>query len=329
MKTYRHFRSEDREILFKLKAEKKTQSQLSEILGFSQSAISRELKRNRDQKTQLYVPDLAEQSALRRKLRGSKIDRNQNVKDYILDKLQLYWAPDVIAGRLKVTTNLPSVSTESIYQWLYKPEQKREKLYTFLARRKRKRGIRRTYKPKIHAVDGKISIHDRPDIINNRSRIGDWEGDLVIGKYHKSQILTLSERRSKYLMAQKLPAKTALATSESIVKLLKESGIPALSLTFDNGKEFSDFKKIEEALGLQTYFCDPYASWQKGGIEHGNGIIRRTIPKRTCFNQYSDNDINDLIWTINNTPRRSLAFRTPHEVLFEKKLPESNLCTCN
>ncbi len=329
MKTYRHFKTEDREKLFALKTSGKTQSQIAAIMGMGQGSISRELKRNRDVKTNLYVPELAQQKASGRKRRMSKIDRHLALKTYIRGKLEEYWSPEAIAGRLKLTTDLPTISSESIYQWLYRGPQKKEKLYQFLARRKRKRGLRKDYIPRLPKNAAKVSIHERPEIINNRERKGDWEGDLIIGKCSQSQALTLSERVSKYVFIKKLKTKTLEETSAMIERTFKESGVPVWSTTLDNGTEFNDFNRLKSALGIDIYFCDPHAPWQKGGIENVNGIIRRTIPKRTSLDEYTQQDLDDLAWTINNTPRKILAFRTPYEVLFQQNHPFQQLCTCN
>lgn len=324
MKGYRHLTLFDREKLIILANQGFTHQLIADQIGFSQSSVSRELKRNRSLTTRIYEPEMAQIKSMNRKKRGCKIDKNQDFKEHIQEKLQLGWAPDVIAKRFLLENDQSCISHETIYSWLYKPPQKKLKLYKMLARQKSKRGPRKTYEPKSHKIADKISIHTRPEAINNRSEFGHWEGDLVIGKYHKSQILTMQERKSRFIFIGKIPSKQALVVSakiEEIAKKLKLSEIiPFYSLTLDNGTEFSEFKHLQKALGIDVYFCDPYASWQKGGIENANGIIRRTIPKKSDMNHYSDNDINDLMWSINTIPRKCLGYKTPYEVIAKQEL---------
>ncbi|MDE2026382.1 MAG: IS30 family transposase, partial [Patescibacteria group bacterium] len=186
------------------------------------------------------------------------------------------------------------------------PLQKKLKLYKLLTRHKSKRGPRKRYEPKAHKMQDKISIHARPEAINKREDIGHWEGDLIIGKYHKSQVLNLHERKSRFIVIERLSSKKAIVVNHKIDeighKLKKKGKIPFLSLTLDNGNEFSEFQCLQKSLGIDVYFCDPYASWQKGGVENANGIIRRTIPKRSDFDKYSDQDINDLMVSVRLTP---------------------------
>lgn len=328
MEEYRHMTLKDRENLIILKDRGYSQKSIAEAIGFSQSTVSRELSRNRHQTTRLYHPEIAQNKTMNRKKRGCKIDKNQELKGHILEKLDLGWSPDVISNRLTLESGQRSISHETIYDWLYRPPQKKQKLYKFLTRHKSRRGIRKTYEPKLHKKLDKISIHTRPEAINKRETIGHWEGDLVIGKYHKTQMLTLQERKSRFVILEKLPSKKASPVTAKICEIgnkLKEGGrIPFLSLTLDNGSEFSEFKKLQEDIEIDVYFCDPYASWQKGGIENANGIIRRTIPKRSDFNKYSDQDINDLMWNMNTTPRKCLGYKTPYEVISNKEPILSN-----
>ena len=328
MKEYVPITLKDRENLIILKDQGYTQKTIAQAIGFSQSTVSRELSRNRSYAQQFYTTEIAQNKAMIRKRRGCKIDKNQELKSHILEKLELGWSPDVISNRLTLESGQRYISHETIYSWLYGPTQKKQKLYKFLTRHKSRRGIRKSYEPKPLKIRDKISVHTRPEAINSRETIGHWEGDLVIGKYHKTQILNLQERKSRFVILEKLPSKRALPVTGKICEIsntLKKRGkIPFLSLTLDNGSEFSEFKKLQEDLEIDVYFCDPYASWQKGGIENANSIIRRTIPKKSDFNKYSDQDINDLMWNMNTTPRKCLGYKTPYEVIANKELILSN-----
>jgi IS30 family transposase len=329
MREYNHLTLEDREKLILLSNQGYGQAMIAEHIGFSQSAVSRELRRNRNEASHIYEPFQANLKASSRKNRGCKIDKNQLLKDHIYSKLELGWSPDVISNRLKLEHGLTYVSHETIYQHLYQPAQRKLKLYKLLTRHKSKRGPRKSYKAKALKLKDKVSIHDRPPEINSRGTFGHWEGDLMIGKSSKSQVLTMQERKSRFVVISKLPSKNAIIVNAKITDLGRNlktvNKIPFLSVTFDNGTEFNEFKELQKALGIGVYFCDPYASWQKGGIENANGIIRRTIPKKSDFNHYSDRDIDDLMWNINTTPRKCLGYKTPYEVIANEELVLSRL----
>jgi IS30 family transposase len=329
MREYNHLTLMDREKLFLLSSQGYGQAMIAERIGFSQSAVSRELRRNRNKVSHVYEPFQANLKASSRKVRGCKIDKNQQLKDHIYSKLELGWSPDVISKRLKLESGQAYVSHETIYQHIYQPAQRKLKSYKLLTRHKSKRGPRKTYTAKDLKMKDKISIHNRPPEINDRASFGHWEGDLMIGKNSKSQVLTLQERKSRFLIIKKLPSKNAVIVNAKITDLGKNlkavDKIPFLTVTFDNGTEFNEFKELQKTLGIGVYFCDPYASWQKGGIENANGIIRRTIPKKSDFNHYSDRDIDDLMWNINTTPRKCLGYKTPYEVIANEELVLSRL----
>jgi len=329
MREYNQISFEDRVKLINLRNQGYTQLGIADELCCSQSAISRELSRNRSSTTWIYAPETAQYKTIARRKRGCKIDKNPELKEHITEKLQLGWSPDVISNRVKLESNSSYVSHETIYAWIYQPAQRKAKLYKSLTRHKAKRGPRKSYEPRSLKMQGKTSIHSRPEEINKREHLGHWEGDLVIGKYHKSQALTLLERKSRFLVIEKIPSKKAVDVNAKINEVGKQLAeakkIPFLSLTLDNGTEFNEFKRLERSLGIDVYFCDPYASWQKGGVENANGIIRRTIPKKSDFNHYNEQDIKGLMWNINTTPRKCLGYKTPYEVIANKELVLSKL----
>jgi IS30 family transposase len=324
MTQYKHFTIEDRENLINFHNQGLTQTEIGLAIGFSQGAVSRELGRNRNTHTRLYDPEIAQSKTLFRKLRGCKIDKNLPLKALITDKLHLGWTPQQIAERVNMENDSSHLSHETIYQWIYQPVQKKAKLYKTLTRHKSKRGPRKGYEAKAHKMLDKKSIHIRPAEINSREIFGHWEGDLMVGKNCKSQVLTLLERKSRFFIIAKLDSKKADLTGQKIseiVKKLKAKGMLSFdSLTLDNGTEFNDFMLLEKQLGIPIYFCDPYASWQKGGVENSNGIARRTIPKKSDFNDYTDDDINNLMWNMNTTPRKCLGYKTPYEVIAKQEL---------
>lgn len=329
MTQYKHFTIEDREKLITFHNQGFTQREIGLAIGFSQAAISRELGRNRNSRTLLYNPDSAQSKASLRKIRGCKIDKNLPLKALITDKLHLGWTPQQIAERVNMENDNSHLSHETIYQWIYQPIQKKAKLYKTLTRHKSNRGPRKCYEAKALKMLDKKSIHIRPAEINFREFLGDWEGDLMIGKNSKSQVLTLLERKSRFFIIAKIDSKKANVTGQKILEIvmkLKAKGIvPFNSLTLDNGTEFNDFMLLEKQLGIPIYFCDPFASWQKGAIENSNGIARRTIPKKSDFTEYTHDDINNLMWNMNNTPRKCLGYKTPYEVIAKQELKLATL----
>lgn len=243
----------------------------------------------------------------------SKIDSNLRLAGYIRDKLGLGWSPEVIAGRWKKENDVHGISHESIYTWVYRQAGD---LYMQLPRKKKKRGLRPQRSSSL--IPNRTSIHQRPEVINNRSEMGHFEGDLIFQQGNLSQnILAVIERKSRMLILKKNESKH----SEKIMDKLRDirSKYPMKTITFDNGSEFSSHSK----LGIDTYFCDPASPWQKGAIEHANGIVRRYIDYRIDINKIDQKMLDFVANLINNKPRKILGFLTPNEAaasLFREKL---------
>ena len=310
---YSHLRREDRYQIYLLHEEGISVTEIAEKLGFHKSTISRELKRNKDGSLG-YLPDTAQIHAFNRRHRpGNKIERSKALIKFLKDHLAMGLSPEVISGRLKLELEKHVISHESIYKWIY-GEGKAMKLHRYLTRKKRKRGYRPCLKEKQIRIPNRISIHERPE--SYRSEFGHWEGDTVIFAKHQGAMVTLYEPQSKIILAQKVEKKTAENTTKAIRDMLHDLPMCARqSITFDNGKEFAHHTQLHDILmKAETFFCDPYASWQKGGIENANGIIRRDIPKGAKAIHYTDHTINEIITSINNTPRKSLNFFTPIEI---------------
>ncbi len=164
-------------------------------------------------------------------------------------------------------------------------------------------------------IKDRVSIKERPKIIDSRERIGDWEGDLVEGKKGTGFFVTHVDRATRFLLARKINDKKSVSFNEATIEAFKT--IPSkrcITLTLDNGKEFSAFKKVEETLNIDVYFADPYCSWQRGTNEHTNGLIRRFFPKGTNFTKLTDGQLQDVVDTINHRPRKILNYRTPDEI---------------
>jgi IS30 family transposase len=312
MTLYKQLSFEERERIAQLRQSKTSLSEIADKLGRHKSTISRELKRNEAPPGQ-YWPDTAEIKRNKRRRRGCILNKNKELQDYVRTKLMChFWTPEQIAGRLK-KDGMTRVSHETIYSWLYKKEQKDEKLWKFLPRHKSTRGLRKSKSKSDSRIQNRISIHQRPNI---DQEFGHWEGDLMAFKKNSQYIVVLRERKSMLTLSVVLDNKKAEVTKIAILHLLKKIPTEAkLSITFDNGTEFANHDK----LGIKTYFCDPYASWQKGGVENSNGRLRRDLPRYVDVKKMSKDDFDETIENYNTTPRKNLTWMTPIEA-FNKNL---------
>lgn len=249
------------------------------------------------------------------RLNYSKIDHIPRLANYIREKLAIKWSPGVIAGRWNRENLEFKITHESIYKWIYKQE---DKLYLALPRQKRKRGLKpQRSKSKIA---NRVSIHERPEMINNRTEIGHHEADLMFQQGSKSQnILSCVERISRKIELKKNESKHSEVVINKLKEIKSKSKYPIHSITFDNGTEFANHSEI----GVQTYFCDPASPWQKGAIENVNGIVRQYLDYRINPTTITQQMLDSIANLINNKPRKILGFLTPNEMfdkLYNEKL---------
>jgi transposase, IS30 family len=269
-----------------------------------------------------YWPDTAQGLSLKRRQRLCRIDRNEALRDLIVSKLCChYWTPEQIAGYLKCRQKeLPALCHESIYAWIYAKPQKADKLWKFLPRHKAKRGARKSRGAGVCRIPDRVSIHERPKSAGNRKNFGNWEGDLMGFLKNSQHILVIRERKTMFTHSSPLPSKKASQTAEALVNYLQTLPPQARkSMTFDNGGEFASHGRLLEDLGIPSFFCDPYASWQKGGVENTNGRLRRDLPRKTDIKNMSREEFDEVILNYNTTPRKSLGWLTPLEA-FNKNL---------
>lgn len=293
-----------------------TLKEVAKIVGVSPSTVSREIKKRKTPNG--YFADIAQLDYERRRKRCGQKKKMLFSKrqKYVCEKLQLGWSPEQISGRLqhKGREDL-YVCPETIYQWLYEDEwAKEESLYQYLrlGRKKRKKQTGRSVHR--HKIPNRVSIHDRPEVVDQRVEFGHWEGDSVIFP-DKYAINTLNELYSGLVKFTKLKRKTARLTTKAIVKRFKE--IIAKTLTVDNGNEFTDHEKIARMAEISVFFADPYSSWQRGSNENANMLLRGYLPKRRDISDLDQEELNDIAEELNNRPRKRLGFRTPYEVYYE------------
>ena len=303
------------------------------MLRKAKSSIVREINRNKSKRssgsrtknpTGHYAARLAGAKAkLRRqqtKYAGMLLHRNDALQKYVITYLKKGWAPDTIAGRMKQQKQPFYASSRSIYEWLYSPYGQRYCKY--LRSRRYNKRKKKGKKQKRSLIPNKISIHDRPKRITNKREYGHYEGDTVVsGKKTKSNVslVTIYERKAMYIDAKKIkslsPTDYNPAVRYLFGKLTKNK-----SWTLDNGIENVKYEELEKELNIKTYFCDPYSSWQKPGIENANKLIRRFIPKGCDISEYSDAFIKQNIQELNDTPRKALGWKTPNEIMREQQL---------
>jgi IS30 family transposase len=293
-----------------------SQRQIAESIGRDKSTVSRELRRNSDRIGYLYPRDAQKKTDERKARHGSKIERNMDLKNYVIDKLKIGWSPEVIAGRWKKERPDEGICAEAIYQFIYKPKYKKLELWKLLDKRKKKRGLVRKNRSK-QTIQYRVSIDKRPEEINARQEFGHFEGDLFFNRGSQSaNVLTTVERVSRLVSLVKQDSKQ----SDTTIKSLKKSiGSYATSCTFDNGKEFAE----HYTLGIPTYFCDAYSPWQKGSVENAIKLIRRYIPFAMDPDSITQQLLDYVAHMINNRPRKILGFLTPYEV-FENELKKKN-----
>ena len=287
--------------------------EIARRLGRHRATIHREIGRNRC--VDGYRPESAARRAWARKLRGSRIERSTRLRSHIEDRLAMGWSPEQIAGRMELEGSEHVIGAESIYRHAYSPGGRRAGLPRLLAQRKPKRGRRRRNGAREPAIPNRTSIHQRPIKAHLRSQFAHWEGDLMHFRRQRDILLTLHERRSRLTLARRLLSKDATVAATAITAEL--GGLPASArrtITHDNGGEFAQHEAVKEAIGLRAYFCDPHSPWQRGSIENANGRLRRDLPRKTSLEEYTDADIDNVIWNLNATPRKCLGYRTPIEV---------------
>jgi len=326
MKTHRKLSSQERDKIAYWHAIGESVREIARRLKRSPSSISDELKRNKVEG--IYHSIHAQKATEGRKRNSHKkylLKTRSVLKSYVLEKLGLGWSPEQIAGRLRkeITEGIRSseeyINHESIYQYIYDTEQKELRLWELLPRshKKRRRWLgRRSWAVKIPR---RVSIRERPELINTREEFGHWEGDTVVGDKHKTGIHTEVERISRLLFAYQVPRIRAKETY--LAQLCIFSSLPKQarkSTTLDNGGENYLHTGLQNELGMQTYFADPYSSWQRGTNEYTNGLLRRYFPKKTDFRDVSQDEINRVVHRLNNIPRKVLHYKTPTEVFTEQ-----------
>ena len=317
---YQHLTLELRYQIYAFKQAGFSKSDIAQKIGVHKSTIGRELRRNRSGRG--YRPQFAERQAQHRKKMKAKPRISEQTWTEVEEKLvQAQWSPEQISGRRKAD-GVPAVSTERIYQHLYADKAAGGTLYTHLRSRKKKRKRYGSYSQR-GVWSGIKRIDQRPEIVAEKKRIGDWELDTIIGKRHQAAIVTMVERQTKLLRMKKLARKTADLTKTAVCQQL--GNLPTHTLTSDNGREFAEFEAIEKQLQASFYFANPYHSWERGVNENTNGLVRQYFPKQTDFTTISDEEVRQVVEKLNNRPRKTLGYKTPNEIFFKEHKEQSKV----
>jgi transposase, IS30 family len=316
---YKQLSLEDRCEIARLQAEGRSVGQIAAALDRTPSTISRELKRNRGVEVG-YKPAYAQQQARARRWAGSRLEREPALRRAVLDRLARGWSPEQVAGRLALEAGHKVVSYESIYRFIY-AQIARTKDYRwrhYLPRGKSKRGFRgRRGGSSATFIEGRVSISERPTDAADRNSPGHWEADLMLFAKYGQAVLAIHERQSRIVLATRPPNKAANGVARHLLTLFAHMPQELRkTITFDNGTEFARHQALHR-LAIKTFFCDPYAPWQKGGIENAIGRMRRFIPRKTDLATLPNSRFNDLLAAYNNTPRKCLDFKTPVEKFAE------------
>ena len=314
-RSYDQLSLDDRCEIARLSANGSSVRQIATALDRSPSTISRELKRNRGAQVG-YRPSYANQQCRARRWKGSRLERDESLRAAVLERLAGGWSPEQIAGRLERERGRKVICHESIYRFIY-AQLARTKDYRwrrYLPRARSKRGCRgRKGGSPASFIEGRVSVAKRPLEASNRRTCGHWEADLMMFSKYGQAILTVHERKSRLLLAIRLVSKAADGVARHLVNLFGAIPQPLRqTVTFDNGTEFARHLALHD-LQIETFFCDPHAPWQKGGIENAIGRMRRFIPRKTDLATLSNSRFRKLVAVYNNTPRKCLDFRTPAE----------------
>jgi IS30 family transposase len=328
--TYTHLTQDERYQIHALRRQGVSLARIAAELERSRSTISRELTRNAG--TAGYKPAHAHVCARkrqcdRRNARQFSVQEWAHVHTY----LRLHLSPQQCSGRLKLEKAI-TISHECIYQHAYQNKAQGGDLVSHLRCQKTRRKRYASGQERRGTLKNRVSIEQRPGVVDKRSRIGDWEGDTVIGKGHQGVLVTLVERKSRYTLAAPLNSRHSAGVTQAIIDLLRPHKTQCKTLTFDNGKEFAEHEFIAQCLQAKVYFAHPYCSWERGLNENHNGLLRQFFPKKTNLLKVTREQVNDAVYCLNHRPRKCLGYRTPHEVFYglemrPLKLPTDALCS--
>lgn len=324
-KQYKQLTSDERDLIAVHYANGFSISDIARMLNRNKSTISREMTRNSAKASKVYLSNQAHKRAKKRKKQAAMKNelKCHKIRNFVQNKLKEGWSPEIIAGTLSSDPSNLEISHEAIYQYIYK---QRPDLVKHLARSHKKR-FRRAPKTnkKNNRIPNRIFIDQRPQEINDRSEFGHWESDTVISRQSKVALSVSIERISKLVKIKKIKQNKAQIFSKALIRRMKP--LPPCSrrsITYDNGSENTLHELINDQLNTDSYFCNPYHSWEKGSVENVIGLIRRFLPKKTDFAKITHKRIKEIESLLNNRPRKCLGFKTPNQVFLDLSVALAN-----
>ncbi len=310
---YSHLNKTERTLIKDWKKQCISLREIGRRLNRSHTTISRELRRNLWCGRHYYIRGAQEFYERRLKRRAQRYRlKTQSIRRFVHQKLAIGWTPELISGRLKLSGSKEYICHESIYQYIYiqAPD-----LIECLARKHKKRRTKNPYRSTAERIKNRVSIALRPVQVDKREMVGHWESDSVVGGDRKSGLNVIVERTTRLVNISLMKNKTAQETKSAIIRRLSNHPDELVkSITYDNGSENVLHQEINDKLGAQSFFCEPYHSWEKGSVEQVNGLIRRYLPKGTNFNNVTAAEINRIEKRLNNRPRKCLNYKTPYEM---------------
>jgi IS30 family transposase len=311
MRTYTQLTHEQRYQIYVLLKAGHNQTEIANNIRVHKSTISRELRRNRGLKG--YRPKQAHELALSRRNKA-KLLIDASTWAWIETLIRFDLSPEQVSDWLQDNFGL-HISHEWIYQYILTDKRAGGDLHRHLRCQKKRRKRYGSYDRR-GILKNRVSIDERPAIVDTRQRLGDWEVDTIIGKGHRHAIVSLVERKSRLALLRKVERKTAQAVANAVIELLKSLPVRTHTITADNGKEFADHERIARDLRTDVYFAHPYSSWERGTNENMNGLIRQYFPKKCSFVTITQQEIEFVMERLNNRPRKCLGFKTPNDVFF-------------
>ncbi|NRA69333.1 MAG: IS30 family transposase [Pseudobacteriovorax sp.] len=294
----------------------KSQIEIAQAIGFTQGTVSKELRRNRGKRGYRYkqAQSKADNRSATKRSRAKII--TGDLKTEIHQRLRRKHSPEQISGNLKLQKIF--VSHECIYSYIAEDKRLGGDLYTHLRINGKRRYKHRNKAGRVGKILNRKGIEQRPKVVDARMRYGDWEVDLIEGKKGSGYLVSLYERKSLLGKLQYIPTKGARETGNAMIQLLKDYKVH--TITYDNGLEFADHQRVCSILEAEGYFCNPYHSWEKGGVENFNGLVRQYFPKGSDFGEISSSTLRRVEDEINQRPRKTHNYKSPSEL--EPKIRE-------
>ncbi len=318
-----HFTLEERCTMACLHQAGQSIRQIAAALDRSPSSVSRELKRNHGAHVD-YKPTYAQEQAAARRWKGSRLERNGELRGLVLGCLQRGWSPEQVAGWLDQQKAATTISHETIYRFIYAQIRRTNDgaWRNYLPTAKYKRGWRgRRGGSPASFIKDRVSIALRPDAVQDRRTFGHWEADLMLFAAPGQAILVAHERKSRLILLAKQPSKASQPAAEQLVAWFQSlDRRRRKTITFDNATEFAQHYILTDELGIRTFFCDPHSPWQKGAIENAIGRMRRPLPRKTNLNTIDHDTLTACVAAYNNTPRKCLRFKSPAEAFLSQLL---------